>query len=286
MAQVELTKFEVLEMENAVRAFFADPETETAAFQTGVLGLSSAYRDLIQDLIKETQDIRKDVMDIKMHHRSSQCYTVDSLTTNANICQVFTDQRQTLCQIKEQLVEMNKRLNIIEKCISTDIEVSSFLLVDEDLIDADELSADSSSISELSTETESIGSGSKSHGSSYTCNFKFPGKTTQQMVHLKSDGGIVTQFDDRKSSNTGKLLKRPIHSGATVSCLSKELDATYDSFQRLYVCLSALLKEFNDGSCSYRKGISLLLPFSIHKYYIFCNADYVIFSYLKYTVRV
>ncbi|XP_015944973.1 kinesin-like protein KIN-12C [Arachis duranensis] len=253
IAQVESAKFEVLEMENALRAFFTNSETDTVAFQTGVLGLSSAYREVIQELVKDTQDIRKEVRDLKMHRRSFQCNTVDSQTANANIFQAFIDHHHTLRQIQDQCVDMNKRLHIIQKCIRTE-DVSRFLLADEDLVDADELSADSSSVSELSAECDSIASTSKSDGSTYTYDFHSPGKVAEQMVHLKSDGGIVTQSDD-KSSTISKLVKRPIHCGAAVSSLSKELDATHDSFHRLYVCLSALLRELDDGSCAYPKDL-------------------------------
>ncbi|KAJ1403031.1 P-loop containing nucleoside triphosphate hydrolase [Sesbania bispinosa] len=236
-------------------------EMQTAAFQAGVLGLSSAHRDLIQGMVKETKDMRNEIRDIKMHHRSYDGYTVDSLTSNTNKCQVFADQHHTLHQIIEQLIEMNKRLNTIENYISTEVDVSRFQLVDEDLIDADELSADSSSVSDLSSETESVASGSKSHGSTYTCKFKFPEKITEQMVHLKSERDIAIQSDDDcNSSNTGKLMKGAIHNEAAMSWLSNELNVTYDGFQRLYVFLSALLKELGDGSCFHPKELKREVP--------------------------
>ncbi|MED6175505.1 hypothetical protein PIB30_078976 [Stylosanthes scabra] len=251
IAQVESAKFDVLEMENALRAFFTNSKTDTAAFQTGVLGLSSAYREVIQELVKDTQDIRKEVRGLKMHHRSSQ-YTVD-LETTANIFQVFTDYHHTLRQIQDQCVEMNKRFHVIQKCIRTE-DVPRFLVAGEDIVDADELSADSSSVSELSAESDTNASTSKSEGEAYTYDFNFPGQVSEQVVDLKSDGGIVTLSND-KPSTTSTLVKRPIHCGAAVSSLSKELDATHDSFHGLYVCLSALLKELDDGSCAYPKDL-------------------------------
>ncbi|KAK7291739.1 hypothetical protein RIF29_07120 [Crotalaria pallida] len=168
LAQVKSTNLEVLELENDVKAFFADTETQIAAFQTGALGISSAYRGLIHDLVSYTQDMTKEIRDLKMHHGS----TLDSPTSNANKYQVFANCHLTLHQIKEQLVEMNNRLNIIENGVSAEVDASRIPLVDVDLMDADELSADSSSISDLSTEIESIASGSKLHGPAYTCNFK------------------------------------------------------------------------------------------------------------------
>ncbi|XP_027331846.1 kinesin-like protein KIN-12C [Abrus precatorius] len=244
MAQVELTKLEVVEMENAVKTFFVDAETQTGSFQTGVSDLSSLYRDLIQDMVKETQDMRKEVRDLKMHHISSEGYTVDSLTSNANKCQVFANQHQALHLIKEQLVEMNKRLNIMEKFITME-DLSRFQLMDEDRIDTDESSADSSSVSDLSTE-DSSASGSKLH-----CNLKFTGKLMKT---------VTGSDDDLISSNTRKLVERPIHNEAGVSCLSKDLNVTYENFQRLYFHLSALLKDLDDESCSYPKELKKKVP--------------------------
>jgi len=243
-AQVELTKLEVLEMENAVKASFVDTEMQTEAFHTGVSGLTSAYRDLIQDIVKETRIMRKEISDLRMYHRSSEGYTVDFSTSNANKCQEFVNQQHhKLHQIKELLLEVNRRLNFIGDFISTEADASSLQLVDvdEDLVNADKLSTDSSSLSDLSNEIENFAS--------------------EQMVDLKSERYAVIQSDDCESSNTGKLVERRILNEAVVSCLSKELNASYDGFQRLYLCLSALLQELDDGSFSYSKGIISLLPF-------------------------
>ncbi|KAK7264770.1 hypothetical protein RJT34_32380 [Clitoria ternatea] len=240
-AQVELTKLEVLQMENAVKAIFVDTATQTEALQGGVSGLSYAYRDFVQDMIKETRDMRKEIRDLKMHHRNSEYYTLDSLTSKAKERIVFTNQYHTLHQMKEQLVEMNKRLNILENFISAEVDVSSFQLVDADLIDADELSTDNSSVSDLSTETESV--------------------ALEQMVHPKSERCHMIQSDvDCKSSHSGRLWEKPIHNESVVSYLSKELNVTYDCFQRLYVRMSALLKELDDGSCSYVKELQKEAP--------------------------
>ncbi|XP_020226379.1 kinesin-like protein KIN-12C isoform X2 [Cajanus cajan] len=260
MAQIELTKLEILEMENAVKAGFVDTETQTEAFQTSVSGLYSAYRDLIQGMVKETQDTRKEIRDLKTYHRCSEVYTVDSLKSNANKSQEFANQRHTLHQIKEQLVEVNRRLNIIENFISTE-DVSSFQLVDEAVIDADELSTDSSSVSDLSSETDSFASGSKSQGSTHTCPFNFPGKITEPMVHLKSERCTVIQSDDDcGSSYTERPVERPIHNEAAMSCLSKELNVIYDGFKGLYLCFSALVNEMDDRSCSYAKELKNEAP--------------------------
>ncbi|MCI04842.1 kinesin-like protein KIF15, partial [Trifolium medium] len=131
---------------------------------------------------------------------------------------------------------MNERLNTIDNCISKDEDVSRFQLADEDFIDADELSTDSSSLSDLSTETESVASGRKSHG--FTSNYDF------------------------NSSNTAEFMRRPIYNVVAMSSLRRELNATYDGFQRLYNCFSSLLKKLDDGSLSCPKELEKVAPSS------------------------
>jgi len=253
-AQVELTKLEVLEMENAVKASFIDTEIQTEAFQTGVSSLTSAYRDLIQDIVKETRDMRKEIRDLRMYHTSFEGYTIDYSTSHAN--KEFVNQHDKLHQIKEQLLEVNRRLNVIGSLISTEANVSSLQLVDvdEDLVNTDELSTestDSSSLSDFSNEMENFAS--------------------EQTVDLKSERSTVIQSDACKSSNPGKLTERPVLNEAVVCFLSKELNASYDGFQRLYLCLSAFLRELDGGSCPYSKGIISLLPFFLSYIYSFLN---------------
>ncbi|KAK8471014.1 hypothetical protein PHAVU_003G119700 [Phaseolus vulgaris] len=257
MAQVELTKLEVLEMENAVKVSFVDTEIQTEAFQTGVSDLTSAYRDLIQDIVKETRDMRKEISDLRMYNRSSEAYTVDLSTSNANKREEFANQQHhTLHQIKEQLLEVNRRLNVIGNFISGEADVCSLRLVDvdEDLVNADELSTDSSSLSDLSNEIE----------------------------NFASERYAVIQSDDCKSSNTGKLMEGRFLNEAVVSCLSKELNASYDGFQRLYLCLSAFLQELDDGSFSNSEELKREDPFfqlSLQKDKAGCENDREILGY-------
>ncbi|XP_027192463.1 kinesin-like protein KIN-12C isoform X2 [Cicer arietinum] len=263
MDQVELTNLAVLEMENVLKAIFVDTEMQTAGFQTGVFDLFSVYKDLFQDIVKETKDMRKEIRDLKMHHINPKGYTVDSRTLNTNNCQVFADQHHSLFQLKEQLIVMNKSLNIIENCVSQEVDVSRFQLVDEDFIDADELSTDSSSVSDISTETESVASGSKSGEFTNNYDFELTREITEEKVHLNPESNTITQSDDAcNSSNTGKFMKKPIYNEAGISCLRRELNATYDGFQKLYICLSPLLKELDDGSCSYQKELEKVAPSS------------------------
>ncbi|BAT77004.1 hypothetical protein VIGAN_01508300 [Vigna angularis var. angularis] len=263
-SQVELTKLEVIEMENAIKASFIDTEIQTEAFQTGVTGLTSAYRDLIQDIVKETRDIRKEIRDMRMYHTSFEGYTVDYSISNANKCQEFVNQHDKLHQIKEQLLEVNRGLNGIGSLISTEAYVSSLQLVDvdEDLVNADELSTDSSSLSDLSTEIENFAS--------------------EQTIDLKSEISAVIQSDGCKSSNPGKLTERPVLNEVVVSWLGKELNASYDGFQRLYLSLSAFLRELDDGFCSYSKELNredLFFQLSLQKDEAESGNDREIFGY-------
>ncbi|KAI4335052.1 hypothetical protein L6164_013735 [Bauhinia variegata] len=257
MGQVELEKLEILEMESAFNAICSDIKMQTAAFQTGVFGLSAAYRDLIQDLVKVIRDLRSEVRDLEMSSKRFEFYTVDSLTTNAYEYLKFEDQHHTLHQINKGLVGVNKRLDAIENSVGTKIDVSSYSLMNDDLADADSLSVDSSSVSDLSTQTESTASRNKLLDSPSSCSFQFTG---EQLVDLKPEIGSVSDADDQESENIEKLKKSSIQMEATASCLRNELDATYDDFSKLYVRFSALLKQLDNGTCSYATDLNKVAP--------------------------
>ncbi|KAK7268877.1 hypothetical protein RIF29_21586 [Crotalaria pallida] len=67
--------------------------------------------------MKAALDMRKEIRDLKMHHGS----TLDSLASNANKYQMFANCHLTLHKIKDQLVEMNNRLNIIENGVGAEV---------------------------------------------------------------------------------------------------------------------------------------------------------------------
>ncbi|KAI5445001.1 hypothetical protein KIW84_013321 [Lathyrus oleraceus] len=129
-----------------------------------------------------------------MHQISFGGYTIDSLIPNTNNYQVLANQPYTLNQIKEQLVAMNNGLTIIETCISNDVGVSGFKLADEDFVDTDELSTDSSSLATFSNETESVAARSKLQGFTSNNELKLIGEITEEKVPLKSERGIIIQL--------------------------------------------------------------------------------------------
>ncbi|KAF7836879.1 kinesin-like protein KIN-12C isoform X1 [Senna tora] len=261
--QVELTKLAVSQMENASDAFHADRDMHRPNVQTSAFSLSPAHRDLVLDSVKQIQDFRIEVTDSKTHSKISECCAADSLTTNTYKCLQFEDWHHVLYQIQQELVNMNIRLNIVENCISSKIYLSNCSLMDEDLVDSDDLSADSSSISDFSTEAESIASGSILHGSTNTRRFKSAGKITEHMVNLKSERGFATQADNQESKNIGHHMKSSIQSEAAASYLRNELYAIYEAFNKLHVNFSELLKELDVGICSYPKEERKEAPFEL-----------------------
>ncbi|XP_054821452.1 kinesin-like protein KIN-12C [Prosopis cineraria] len=246
MAQVELTKTEVLEMNAAAEAFCEDREMHMADFQTSAFSLSPASRDFVLDPVKQNQDTRIKIKDLNMHNNSSACCAADTLIADTNKFLKLEDWPHILHQIQRELVDMNIKLSIIQNYTSTEMDLSNCSLIDNDLMDFDASSADSSSVSDSSTETESIVSGSILRGSRSKCGIKFPGKITEQIANPKSE----IQADNQESENTDHHVKISIQSKAAASFLRKELYATYKAFNEQNVHFSELLKELDDGSCS------------------------------------
>ncbi|KAI9113846.1 hypothetical protein K1719_015097 [Acacia pycnantha] len=268
MAQVELTIPEVLEMDAAADAFCEDREIHMAHFQTSTSSLSPADTDLVLNPVKQNQDPRTIIKDLKMHNKSSACCAADSLIADTEKCLKLEEWHHILHQIQKELVDMNIKLSIIENYINTEMYLSNCSLIDNDLMDFDASSADSSSVSDSSTDTESIVSGNILHGSRSTCTVKFPGKITEQIVNPKSEGGFAIEADNQKSENTDYQERNSIQREAAASFLRNELYATYEAFNKQNAHFSELLKELDNGSCSCVKeqGKEALCELMIQKF--------------------
>uniref|UniRef100_A0A2N9EIC7 Kinesin motor domain-containing protein n=1 Tax=Fagus sylvatica TaxID=28930 RepID=A0A2N9EIC7_FAGSY len=247
-AQLNLARLGVLESENAISECYMDLEMHIAALQNDVCNVSSAYRESVQELVKEIHEMRKIYMELRENHKSSKFCTVESLSMKPHKFLKFEKQDHMLNQIRDKLAETNDVLNLIKDCIKTKVNVFECLSSDEDLIEAEAWSVDCSlSGSEFST--ESVASGIKMDDISYTCHSRFPAGTN--MTDLKV-GGSVVLYDDQESEKSRELLKASnAQNEATRSGLRKELEMAFHAFSKLYVQLAALLSESDVGDCSY-----------------------------------
>jgi kinesin family protein 15 len=254
-AQLNLARLGVLESENAISECYMDLEMHIAALQNDVCNVSSAYRESVQELVKEIHEMRKIYMELRENDKSSKFCTVESLSMKPHKFLKFEKQDHMLNQIRDKLSETNDVLNLIKDCIKTKVNVFECLSSDEDLIEAEAWSVDCSlSGSEFST--ESVASGIKMDDISYNCHSRFPAGTN--MTDLKV-GGSVVLYDDQESEKSRELLKASnAQNEATRSGLRKELEMAFHAFSKLYVQLAALLSESDVGDCSYPQGTCFL----------------------------
>jgi kinesin family protein 15 len=257
-AQVQLARSGVLESENAINEFYTDIEMHVAALQIDVCKISSAYRELVQDLVEEIHETRKTYMEFRENHKNSPFYTVESPSMEWQKFLNLGNQDQTLTQIRDRLAETNDILNSIKDCINTKVNMCKCFSDSEDSIEADTWIMDCS-ISGSDVSTESVASGIKLDGMSCTSCARFPPGIN--MMDLKVEGGLVVQSDDQESEKSKKLLEgSKAQREATRFCLRKELDMAFHAFSKLYVHLTTLLSESDVGDCSYPEGMCFLEP--------------------------
>uniref|UniRef100_F6HE33 Kinesin motor domain-containing protein n=1 Tax=Vitis vinifera TaxID=29760 RepID=F6HE33_VITVI len=63
--QVQVARLGVLESENVINATYSDTELYLTALQTDILEASSLYRELVQDLMKDIDEMRKNFLELK-----------------------------------------------------------------------------------------------------------------------------------------------------------------------------------------------------------------------------
>jgi kinesin family protein 15 len=254
-AQVKLARSGVLESENAINEFYTDIEMHISSLQIDVCKISSAYRELVQDLVKEIHETRKTYMEFRENHKNSLFYTVESLSIEPQKFLNLGNQNHTLTQIRDKLAETNDILKSIKDCINTKVNMCECFSDSEDSVEADTWNLDSS-ISGSDVSTESVASGIKLDGISCTSCSRFPPGIN--MMALKAEG-LVVQSDDQDSEKSKKLLEgSEAQSEATRLCLRKELEMVFNAFSQLYVHLTTLLSESDVGDCSYPEGTCFL----------------------------
>lgn len=256
-AQVKLARSGVLESENAINEFYTDIEMHISSLQIDVCKISSAYRELVQDLVKEIHETRKTYMEFRENHKNSLFYTVESLSMEPQKFLNLGNQNHTLTQIRDRLAETNDILESIKDCINTKVNMCECFSDSEDSVEADTWNLDSS-ISGSDVSTESVASGIKLDGISCTSCSRFPPGIN--MMALKVEG-LVVQSDDQESEKSKKLLEgSEAESEATRFCLRKELEMVFDAFSQLYVHLTTLLSGSDVRDCSYPEGMCFLEP--------------------------
>lgn len=238
--QVQVARLGVLESENVINATYSDTELYLTALQTDILEASSLYRELVQDLMKDIDEMRKNFLELKEDCKNFQVHTVES---EAHIPQL-PNQYLMLHQIRDELDETNGRLDSIKDCISTTLNVHGCSIAGLDLIEAGGWSPDCYT--------------SSNYHSSDASKDELDGKITEQNLNLKFEGGKILPSVNQTPEESNKLLENSIHREATIWWLRKELEMVFNVFNKLYVQLATLFNEKEIGNCSYMEDTCFL----------------------------
>lgn len=232
ITEVELANLEVFECENAFKSFHVEAKTHVAAVQTNIQEVSSTHKQLVRNIVKEILEMSKKYVELR-ERKTSRCCNVDSLSLETH--QKF--ENQYLHQIRDELVELNGRLEVVENFILTGT-VGSGLSFTSKRVCEDEWTADSSS-SSFAFSIEIDSSGKKFEGSS--------------CAYSEGEGVLPHEQDSRISH---MLLANSINTQTTMVFLKKELEVVFDAFSKLLVRLATLDGPIS-SNCSHREGICL-----------------------------
>ncbi|CAK7326258.1 unnamed protein product [Dovyalis caffra] len=261
----------IMESEHAINASYKDVEVHMAGLQAEVLEASASYRDLVQDLVKEIQEMKGKLMELKERQIDCQSSTANSKAGEPLEFFKLDNQLHILQSIKDELANINNRMEIVSDFVDKKISSHSCPLNQKDLVEADGWSTDSSAScysligSDLSP--ESVGLVNKLDGISHSCCSNFSGKITEQM-DLESRKGSVVQSESEgsivqsESEYSEKLLKIPHPNREMTLDLRRELDLTFDAFSKIYVHLSTILNEDDLVHCTCPADIKEPFPTS------------------------
>lgn len=242
MTRIELARSGVFESENDIKSCYADTEMYIAALQTHIQEVSSACKEMVQNLVKEVRELREKYIGQRAECKNFNHCTVDTQLLQLHKYQKFEDQFLMFHQIRDELTKMNCRLRSIEDSMHAEVNVFECSSTDGG-VHAEAWSPDiSSSSSDFSNESSAVGN--KLDASSFICRSNSPEKLSEQLVDLEFEGST---FGFGHQKNQKMRLEDLCNSEAARNFLKKELGMLFNDFNKLHVQLAALSNELNLG---------------------------------------
>lgn len=235
MTCIELARSGVFESENDIKSFYADTEMYITALQTHIQEVSSAYKEMVQNLVKEVRELREKYIGQRAECKNFNHCTVDMQLLQVHKYQKFEDQFLMFHEIRDELNKMNCRLRFIEDSIHAEVNVFECSSTDGVLIF-------SSSSSDFSNESSAVGN--KLDASSIICRSNSREKLSEQLVDLEFEGST---FGSGHQKNQKMRFEDLCNSEAARNLLKKELGMLFNDFNKLHVQLAALSNELNLG---------------------------------------
>ncbi|KAL3812228.1 hypothetical protein ACJIZ3_013496 [Penstemon smallii] len=106
--EAQLAMLILSEIENVVNRSCSDAETYWAALKSDIHDAISLYKELIQDLLRDFSEMRKDFGELK---RKQEGFLFSNNTISSHPSLKHESQLQVPQEIRDELVEVNKRLN-------------------------------------------------------------------------------------------------------------------------------------------------------------------------------
>lgn len=228
--QMELAKLVLLECENVINTSQEDAEVHLSTLQKDIFEACSVYKELIQDLQREVLDMRSKFFELKENCKNPQISTTNLPSVGA----AESLKCHLLHQVKGELAQANDILKLIKDCFKTKATLHVQLPNDEDAIENDSWSSNSST-SSSDFSIESFATGNNLSGSH--CSRK-----TTELTYDKKFEEVSAQSDLESSEKLGLFGLR------------KELRKALYVFDKLDVWLTTILDESDIGECSHTKG--------------------------------
>nr|GLL26017.1 kinesin-like protein KIN-12C isoform X2 [Ipomoea trifida] len=215
--EIESTKREVLELENAIKTSCHDAERLFSVIKSDGYNNVLFFKDLIQDIVNDIRELQRHFTELKEKHGRVQLHSVGVESSNSNEISGCYTVRQMLHKILYELVGTNDSLNHINACFYKLLNPYGYLGAAEESINSD-------------------GSTDCSTSSSYPSD--------------GSDGSILSS--DLRGSNIVQNLVMNSSQEEILYFLSKEFRSTYNVFAKLkaHFDTSFCRKEIHNCLCS------------------------------------
>lgn len=250
---IELACYRLLEAENIIKLSCLDAENHFTSLQSDIHEAFSIYKELIQGLVNDIHDLRRNFVKVMVNYGSVQIHTAGSPLVHSHRFLEHENEHKILHQIRDELTEINERLNLMSACFSGIAYASQPPSTAENLEEANGWTTDFSTSSSNSS-ADSVPRSEQIALSHYDQYLK---KKTAQILDLQLEECSIVSTDCQELEHSRRRVQSLSFDQLTLFCLRKEFKAAYDAFIKISDQLTALfrVKDTWDGSAS-----SLVIP--------------------------
>ncbi|KAL3505563.1 hypothetical protein ACH5RR_030945 [Cinchona calisaya] len=245
---IELACSRLLEVNNAIKLSFFSAENHFASLQSDIYETFSLYKELVQDLVSDIHEMRRNFLNLKVNYGSVQFHTAGSPSVHFHRFLQHENEQQILHKIRDDLTEINDRLNSMSRCFCGITHACESSITAENLEKADGWTTDFST----SSSNYSAESAPRSKQIAVSGCHQCIEKKTDKIFDTEFDRSslVSTHYQELQHSRT--VLQSLSCEGVDLFCLRKEFRAAYDAFAKIDAHLTALFssKVTSDGSTS------------------------------------